>query len=188
MLRIVLLAVFIVFPLLEIALLVKLGSIFGFWPTFGLVIATAIAGTTILHHQGFAVLRRSQEAMAQGHPPIEPVVDGVFLLISGLLLIAPGLITDSIGVLLLVPPIRKAIARWSLRKVLSNGGLTGGVFTQTREHQWRKPDPARPASARQGEPRRPPPVSDGPIIEGEFERLDEKTGAPPEAGRKPPDP
>lgn len=184
MLRIVLLAVFIVFPLLEIALLIKLGSIFGFWPTFGLVIATAIAGTTILHQQGFAVLARSQEAMAQGQPPIEPVVDGVFLLISGLLLITPGLITDSIGVLLLVPPIRKAIARWSLRKVLNTGQHSRGDSKPNREHEWRNADPARPASARQGEPRRPSPASDAPIIEGEFERVDETTG-PPKPGRKP---
>lgn len=179
MLRIALLAVFIVFPLLEIALLVKLGSMFGFWPTFGLVIATAVAGTTILHHQGFAVLRRTQDAMAAGKPPIEPVTDGLFLLASGLLLITPGLITDSMGVLLLVPPIRKAITRWSLRKVLQNGTLTDSIFTQSSgERHGQKPGP----SSRPSTPR------DGPTIEGEFERLDETDGKAPAPGRKPPPP
>jgi UPF0716 protein FxsA len=186
--RLVLLVVFIVFPLLEIALLVKLGAILGFWPTIGLVIATAIAGTTILHRQGFAVLRRSQEAIAEGKPPIEPVADGVFLLISGLLLITPGLITDSIGILLLVPPVRKAIARWSLRKILSKGNVAGGVFTQSGEAQWRNPGPASRPSARQSGSRRPSPGSDAPIIEGEFERLDETAGTPSQSNRKPPAP
>ena len=172
MLRLILLAVFIVLPLLEIALLVKLGAILGFWPTFGLVIATAIAGTTILHHQGFAVLRRTQEALAEGHPPIGPVVDGVFLLMSGLMLITPGLITDSFGLLLLVPPVRRAVARWSLRKLFANGTVSGSVFTGSRSSQPHDSSPRQDAS------RRPGKSSSAPVIEGEFERLDETTSPP----------
>jgi UPF0716 protein FxsA len=177
MLRLILLAVFIVLPLLEIALLVKLGAVLGFWPTFGLVIATAIAGTTILHHQGFAVLRRTQEALAEGHPPIGPVVDGVFLLMSGLMLITPGLITDSFGLLLLVPPVRRAIARWSMRKIIENGTVSASVFTGSRSSQ------RQGSSQRQDAPKRPGKSSSAPVIEGEFERLDETTGAPRSNGR-----
>jgi UPF0716 protein FxsA len=181
--RLVLLAVFIVFPLLEIALLVKLGSVFGFWPTFGIVVGTAVLGSSVLHHQGFAVLRRGQEALAAGRPPIEPVVDGVFLLISGLFLITPGLITDSIGILLLIPPLRRMIAKWSFGKLLANGTMSGSVFTQTRETGWGN---RSPASGPAHDPRRSAsPKSGGPVIDGEFERLDERT---PEPRQRPPNP
>ncbi len=184
--RLVLLAVFIVFPLLEIALLVKLGAVLGFWPTFGLVIGTAILGSSVLHHQGFAVLRRSQEALAEGHPPIGPVVDGVFLLIAGLFLIAPGLITDSFGLLLLVPPVRRAIARWSFRTVLANGKVSGSVFKQTRESRWRKTGPASgPVNERPRPPGRH--TSESQVIDGEFERIDERTADPRRRPPAPPD-
>jgi UPF0716 protein FxsA len=178
--RLFLLIVFIVFPMLEIALLVKLGSALGFWPSFGIVIATGILGSTVLRHQGFAVLRRSQDALAEGHPPIEPVVDGLFL-------ITPGFMSDIIGVLLLVPPIRKTVARWSLRKVLTSGSFQGGVFTQTRETRWSRtgPDP-RSAADPQASRRPRPDISDAPIIEGEFERLDETTVPPRQNRPKPP--
>lgn len=176
--RLALLIVFIVFPLLEIALLVKLGSLLGFWPTFALVLGTAALGSSILHHQGFAVLRRSQEAIAEGHAPIEPVVDGLFLLISGMLLITPGLITDSMGLLLLVPPVRRAIARWSVAKVLDNGSVPGGIFSGSGERSWRGSADARRPGPNEGAARRPASRGDAPVIDGEFERLDETTAPP----------
>lgn len=169
--RLILLVAFIVFPLVEIALLVKLGAVLGFWPAFGLIVVTAIVGTSVLRSQGFAVLRRCQEALAQGRPPIEPVVDGFFLLVAGLLLIAPGLITDSLGVGLLVPPVRRAVARWSLQTLRANATVGGGVFSgPDYETGQRQPqNSARPGSRRQ----------DAPIIEGDYERVDDPTGAPP---------
>lgn len=181
MLRLVLLVVFIVFPLLEIALLVKLGGVLGFWPSLGLVIAAAIAGTTILQRQGFAVLQRSQEAIAEGHPPIEPVLDGLFLLIAGMLLITPGLITDFFGLLLLVPPVRMAIAKWALRRVLSGATVTGGVATHQSETKRRGSENENRSGAGRSGARRPAAHSEPPIIEGEFERVEE----PPETARSP---
>ena len=181
MLRLILLAIFIVLPLLEIAFLVKLGAVLGFWPTFGLVIVTAIAGTTILHHQGFAVLRRTQEAMAEGHPPVAPVVDGVFLLMSGLMLITPGLITDSFGLLLLIPQVRRAIAHWMMRKLFASATVTGGVFTEAGSAQRRGAPPQ--TGARSGASRGRSAPHDAPIIEGEYERLDDPTSGKHSPGR-----
>jgi UPF0716 protein FxsA len=179
--RLALLIVFIVFPLLEIALLVKLGSMFGFWPTFALVIGTAVLGSSILHHQGFAVLRRSQAALAEGHPPVEPVVDGLFLLIAGMFLITPGLITDSVGLVLLVPPVRRYIARWSVKKFLEGGFITGAIIKEQGEPQW-SDTPDQPRGTINPQARRPSPRANAPVIDGEFERVDETTARPGQRG------
>ena len=157
--------IFVAVPLLELALLIKLGQIIGFWSTIAIVIATAAFGTAILHHQGFAALRRAAESLNQGKPPVEPVLDGFMLMLAGILLVAPGLITDCAGLLLLIPPLRKAAAAWGLKRMLA----TGTIRTTTwRTEQSRSPhdDPGRPGAAA------------GPVIDGEFERLDEKTQDP----------
>jgi UPF0716 protein FxsA len=178
LMRLALFIAFIVFPMLEIALLVKLGSALGFWPSFGIVVGTGLLGSTVLRHQGFAAIRRSQEALAEGHPPVEPVLDGLFLIVAGLLLITPGFISDIIGVFLLVPPIRKVIAKWAMSRFLMSGSLQGSVFTgstKTTQTQWRTPGQSQS-----------PRGTDAPIIEGEYERLDEKTVPPRQTPTRPP--
>jgi len=181
--RLVLFVLFIAFPMLEIALLVKLGSALGFWPSIGIIVATGILGSTVLRHQGFAVVRRSQEAIAAGKAPIEPVFDGMFLFAAGLLLITPGFLSDVIGLLLLIPPLRRTIARGLLRKFMQNGTVTGAVFESSREA--RGPRTAHTNPERSGPPRRPGARSGGPapVIEGEFERVDEPS--PPRRDRAP---
>lgn len=177
-----LLLIFIAIPLLEIALLVKVGQWLGFWGTLLIVIATGILGSVVLHHQGFAVFRRAGEALQRGAAPIAPVVDGFFLLIAGALLIAPGLITDALGLVLLIPAVRRRIAVFAVKKV-----MRGGVFRQ--EHGWQQyRRPPRDATYRQGDGARHPgaaPDSEGPVIDGEFQRLDERTVDPNK--RKPSD-
>ncbi len=167
--RLILLVVLIVFPLAELAILIKLGSIFGFWPTFGLVVLTAILGTTILHRQGFEVLKRTEEAISLGRPPIGPVVDGVLLLAAGLLLITPGLIADTAGLLLLIPPVRRWIAHSAFKRVL---GPFMPDAQKTKPNQQR--EAASPRSAGQkgqlgpNQDRR----AQGPVIDADFEQID----------------
>jgi UPF0716 protein FxsA len=155
--------IFVAVPLLELALLIKLGQLIGFWPTIAIVVATAAFGTAILHHQGFAALRRAAASLNQGKPPVEPVLDGFMLMLAGTLLVAPGLITDCAGLLLLIPPLRKAIADWGLKRMLA----AGTIHTTTwRTEERRSTHGPRPSDA------------GGPVIDGEFERLDEKTQDP----------
>ena len=155
MLRLLVGLFFIVMPLLELVLLIKTGQAIGVWATLGLVVAAAIAGALIISRQSSNVLRRTLEAMSEGHAPVGDVLDSLFLLMAGVLLLAPGLVTDVLALILLIPPMRRTIARWSMRLVLKRVDVE---------------DPAHGHGAR---PSRRRGNQDGPIIEGEFERLSE---------------
>jgi UPF0716 protein FxsA len=169
--RLTLLLVFIAVPLLEIAILIKLGQWLGFWSAFAIVVLTAVVGTTVLHRQGLQTLLKVQQALAAGRPPIGPVVDGAMLIAAGLLLLTPGLVTDSLGLLLLVPGVRGSLARWGLEQLKRRGLMHVHVFRERREP---RPESGSPSGPEPG-PRPPrPPSGDGPVIEGEFERLDER--------------
>ena len=156
--RFILLLVFIVVPLLEIALLIKVGQEVGFWPTFGLIVVMAAAGAALLHRQSLAVLRRAVGEAEHGRPPIAEVLDGACLFLAGGLLLTPGLLTDAAGLMLLIPWVRRRIGRWAFERLFGAADVRIDIFT---------PDPVRPKQ----EPR-------GPVIDGEFERLDEKTRGP----------
>nr|MCH9765894.1 FxsA family protein [Alphaproteobacteria bacterium] len=107
--RIALLLVFIAVPLLEIALLIKAGDQFGFWPTITIIIFTAVLGTLMLRLQGMSVVNRASQALRACRLPVESVADGVFLLLAGAFLLTPGLVTDGVGLALLVPAVRQWI-------------------------------------------------------------------------------
>lgn len=109
-------ALFIGVPIIEIMVFIEAGDLIGLWPTIGVVIVTGIAGTILLRHQGFSVLRRLQERSAAGEAPLREMFEGVCLLIAGAFLLTPGFVTDTIGFLLFLPPIRWAIARWVLMR------------------------------------------------------------------------
>lgn len=93
-------------PLAEIAVFVMVGSEIGVLATVGLVIATTILGAILLRIQGFGILTRIRETMDAGGSPGRDLVHGVMVLLAGLLLLLPGFITDVLGLLLFIPPIR----------------------------------------------------------------------------------
>lgn len=170
--------IFILVPLVELALLIKLGSVMGFWPTFAIVILTAVIGTSVLRQQGFRTMVRLNEAMARGEPPVKPVIDGAFILLAGAFLLTPGLITDTVGLLLLIPAVRNFVGAWSLKHLLARGGLSATGFgwsttgdTKSRTRAERPEGPSTQSGPGPDKPRGQP--GDGPIIEGEFERLDD---------------
>lgn len=101
---------FIVVTATEIALLVKVGALLGGWATFGLVIATGFAGAALAKHQGAAVLRRLRDSLAGGDPTVA-LVDGALVLAAGVTLLSPGFLTDTAGLLLLIPFVRAPVAR-----------------------------------------------------------------------------
>jgi len=153
-LRLAFLLVFVAFPLIEIALLIKAGETTGFWPTIGLLIGAAVLGTLVIRQQGMTMLARMLNAASGGRLPFEPMLDGYVLVAAGALLIVPGFLSDVIGLLLLVPPLRA----WGIRSALS--GVTGGAAG------FRSSSPRKSA--------RPP------VIDATYERIDEdddsKTG------------
>ncbi|MDX1484081.1 MAG: FxsA family protein [Alphaproteobacteria bacterium] len=107
----VLFLAFVVIPIAEIALLIHVGGLIGAWQTVGLVILTAAIGTLLFRAQGFRVLMRAQDVLAQGDFPAKELFDGICILVAGVLLLTPGFITDGLGLLLLVPGTRLWIGR-----------------------------------------------------------------------------
>ena len=105
--RVALLLLLIALPLLEIAILIEVGQAIGFWPSVLLLIAAALVGAKIVHDQGLATARRAAEALAEGTPPVGPMLEGVALVLAGALLILPGYLSDIAGLLLMVPPFRR---------------------------------------------------------------------------------
>ncbi len=165
MLRLIFGLLFIALPFVELALLIKTGQLIGLWATLGLVIGAGLLGAIIWSHQGLSVARKTRAALAQGKPPVGPVLDGAFLLLAGVLLIMPGFLTDVAALLLLVPAVRRRIARWSVRRLVERAHVRVTTFEAVIE---RRPG-SGPSPARRGE---------GPLIEGEFERLGEASSAP----------
>jgi len=108
---VILVAAFIIVPLAEIAVLIEVGGWLGLGPTLALIVLTAAVGTWMLRRQGFAVLRRAQQQMQQGALPIAEVFEGFCLVIAGALLLTPGFLTDAVGALLLLPPVRALLYR-----------------------------------------------------------------------------
>jgi UPF0716 protein FxsA len=111
-----LLLLFIMIPLVELYLLLKLGALIGAGPTLAIVIMTGILGGTLARRQGFVVLRRIKKDLQTGILPTEPLIDGLFILAGGLLLLTPGLLTDIVGFLALLPPSRRRLKGWMKRR------------------------------------------------------------------------
>lgn len=151
---ILLLAAFIAVPVIEIAAFIEVGGWIGLWPTIGIVIATAFAGTTLLRLQGLAVLRRFQESASRNELPVTEVFDGLCLLIAGALLLTPGFFTDTLGFLLFVPAFRRLV------------GL--GVWRWMSRHASVHFSASGPGAS----PRNPPGGGDGgPVIDGDYEEV-----------------
>ncbi len=110
----ILVALFIVVPIIELYVIIQIGSLIGVWPTIALLIADAMLGSLLLRHQGRGAWRRFNAALAEGRFPGREVADGLLIAIGGTLLLAPGFVTDIAGLILLIPPTR-AIVRHLMR-------------------------------------------------------------------------
>ncbi len=128
----ILFSLFLLIPLLEIYLLIKVGGIIGAWPTVFLVVFTAVLGAFLLRHQGLFTLNKVQTAMARGELPTMAMLEGVVLILCGALLLTPGFFTDALGFLGLVPPLRQA----AIRALLTRGMVSamGGAYQQRHPH------------------------------------------------------
>ena len=123
---------FIVVPIVELYVIIKIGGLIGVLPTLGLLLADALLGSLLLRQQGRGAWRRFNQALAERRFPGREVADGLMIAIGGTLLLTPGFITDIFGLLLLIPPTR-ALARRLLRGVVARrfvvigGGGFGGA-------------------------------------------------------------
>jgi len=106
-----LLLLFTLVPLLELFLLVKLGTVIGIGATVLIVISTGVLGAWLARRQGLGVLRRLSEDINEGRIPANTLIDGLLILVAGAVLLTPGLITDALGFFLLVPQGRAVVRR-----------------------------------------------------------------------------
>lgn len=142
-----LLLLFILVPLLEIWLLVKVGGRIGATPTVALVVLTAVIGVTLLRLQGLRTLSRANERLRAGELPAQEMGEGLLLAVAGLLLLTPGFATDAVGFACLIPPVRRRLlAPW-----------LSGLQTRSTSH-----GPARGGSSG--------PDNSGRTLEGDYER------------------
>ncbi len=111
------LAPFLLVPLIELALLVEIGSHIGTLATVALILATGALGAFLARSQGLEVLRRLRAETAAGRLPAAPLVDGVIILLAGAVLLTPGVLTDILGFLCLVPAFRQFLKAVLWRKM-----------------------------------------------------------------------
>lgn len=109
--------VFLLIPLLEIWLLIRVGGLIGAWPTVFLVLLTGIVGIYLLRREGISTYMRATQKMDAGELPAQEMLEGLVLAVSGALLLTPGFATDLVGFAGLLPWSRK----WAIGKLLERG-------------------------------------------------------------------
>lgn len=171
-------ALFMLVPIIEIIGFMQIGSLIGLWPTLGIVILTAIAGSMLLRHQGMTVLFRTQSMIQEGKIPVDEMIDGICLAIAGALLLTPGFFTDIFGFLLFIPPFRRTLAKSFFKKYVlprTSFFASGVPFPGDETNQKRKDfyeDQNNTMSAFDDN------ESSGPIIDGEFTETTSKKNSP----------
>jgi UPF0716 protein FxsA len=105
----ILVALFIIVPIVELYVIIQIGSLIGVWPTIALLLADAILGSMLLRHQGRGAWRRFNAALAERRFPGREVADGLLIAIGGTLLLTPGFVTDIFGLIFLIPPTRAIV-------------------------------------------------------------------------------
>jgi UPF0716 protein FxsA len=128
----ILVILFIVVPILELWLIIEIGGAIGIVPTLALLLADALLGSLLLRHQGRGAWQRFNKALAERRFPGKEAADGLLIAIGGTLLLAPGFLTDIVGLLFLIPPTR-AIVRRLLKGVVGKrlvvmGGPAGTAY------------------------------------------------------------
>ena len=127
---------FIVVPLVELYLIIEVGSVIGALWTVLLVVLTAVIGVSLLRIQGFNTLNRARQNMEKGTLPAMEMMEGMVLAVGGALLITPGFITDTLGFLCLVPATRRAMIRYLMQRssIHGQGFYSHGTTHYSRGH------------------------------------------------------
>jgi UPF0716 protein FxsA len=134
-----LVAAFVIVPIVEIYVIIQVGQAIGPWWTILLLIADSIFGSWLIAHEGRRAWKALTVALSSGRMPSRELADGALILIGGTLMLSPGFVTDAVGILLILP-FTRPFARAALTRVVSRRLLTGS---------------------------RPGPGSQGPVVRGE---------------------
>ncbi|MGY3685279.1 FxsA family protein [Vibrio coralliilyticus] len=159
----ILLLMFIFVPIIEIGLFISVGGYLGLWPTIALVLITAFVGASLVRSQGLQTLMSVQNRLQQGELPAQQILEGVMLAVSGVLLLTPGFMTDALGMLVLLPAPRAAMAKYLMSKMTVQsvgGGFQGGFGSGNFQQGPFEQDPFNQQP------------KDGNTFEGEYERKD----------------
>ncbi len=190
-----LVVLFILVPIAELYVIIKVGEAIGLVPTLALLVLDAILGSVLWRQQGRAAWIRFNRALAENRLPHKEVFDGVLIIFGGALLITPGFLTDILGLILLIPPTRalvRAFASRSVRRRMARGDVTffsvGGPPRPPRQRPTpggtppREPEPENPFGWE--EPPVPPrPGARPDDIEGTGQEIRDEDELPP--GREP---
>ncbi len=165
---------FVMIPLIEIALFIQIGGWLTLWPTLAIVVATAALGAFLARLEGARTLAQIQRALDELKDPATPLAHGAMILFAGALLLTPGFLTDAVGFALLLPPVRTALLRLAIRR-----GIVGRA-----QHPSAAGAEAAPGSGPRGPGSGPQRAGRVDIIEGEFEEHDSppRTGPPGGSG------
>lgn len=145
---------FILVPIAEIYLIIQVGQAIGPLPTVALLIVDSIVGAWLLRHQGRRAWTSFNEALAAGRMPHREILSGALVIFGGALLLTPGFLTDIAGLLLLIPPTRRVIARGVTGLLVRRGPLRWGTVV-VQQTGRRRPPPPRPY-AEPVDPEQPP--------------------------------
>jgi UPF0716 protein FxsA len=135
----------------EISVIIQVGQWIGFLNTVGLLLLVSLVGAWLVKRQGLGVMTRIREQRSAGRLPATEAFDGALILVAGVLLVIPGFVTDALGLLLLVPPIRAVVRRFVSRRVLRE-------VEMVRSRQWTRADPPPRQYVPPESPPRPPPT------------------------------
>lgn len=133
-----LLLLFIIVPAVELLLLIQMGRWIGTLPTIGLIVVTGIVGAYLTRQQGLQVLRRIQQEVKTGQMPGGTLLEGGMILVAGAVLMTPGVLTDALGFLLLIPQTRKllrGVAWRQIQRMIDKGQIRIGGFGPIRPGQ-----------------------------------------------------
>jgi len=108
---------FLVIPFVELYVIVQVGHVIGLLDTFAVLVLVSLVGAWLVKREGMSVLRRAQAQVDAGRVPGRELVDGVLVLLAGALLLTPGFVTDAVGVLLLLPPVRASVRALTRRRL-----------------------------------------------------------------------
>lgn len=142
-------ALAIVVGVVEVTVMIQVGELIGFLNMVGLLLVVSLAGAWLVKRQGVGVMARIREQRMAGRLPAADVFDGAFILVAGVLLVIPGFVTDALGLLLLLPPVRAVVRRFVSRRVLRE-------VEMVRSRQWTRADPPSRQYVPPESPRRPP--------------------------------
>ncbi len=129
----VLFILFVVVPILELMVIIQVGQSVGAWNTVILLVVDSLVGAWLVKHQGIGLLKKSQDRLRKGELPSDEIFSGVTVLFAGALMLTPGFLTDLVGLLLLVPPIRAGVLMIVRRKFRSRIGTS---FTTSNLPEW----------------------------------------------------